>query len=810
MSARRSRSQRTRARDSERDLAPAGPAARRVSRSAIIAGIAGVSLLAVAAYFLLQSSRALLPFPQPPRSLAGGAVSPDDFAGAEACSTCHAAQFDRWQSSTHGRAGGTPAPDHIVAPFDGRPMRFRDATVTPLVDGRGRYVFVIRQDGRPERTLEVDGVIGGAHMVGGGTQGFATEWPDGSRRFLPFEWTRDEGVWFCNTDSRAGRGWLPITPDLALADCGDWTPVRTLGELPRFANCQQCHGSQIHISPAPGRPNRTSYRSLAIDCEACHGPARRHADAMATPGNSGTDADIHGTLAAEVMPPSLETLSKDQSLEVCFQCHALKDALQPGYLPGRPLQEHYSTGLALLSEEPVFADGRIRTFAYQQGHLWSDCYLSGSMTCTSCHDPHDQSYRDANGLPLSGRFADGQCTACHASKAVDSERHTKHAAESAGSRCVACHMPYLQEPAVGRALRYARSDHTIPLPRPAFDAALGVEVACAQCHTDRPVDTIGAQVRDWWGTLEPHHPLVAGLASEAVRTNRDSLTALLIRAAPSARTGAPAPPRHIAAEVVALGTLLRDHLEPDSDRLPDRLAERLRAAAADPNPDIAALGLAALHWTRGSDPGVRRFLVERLDSLDLHDTAVRSRWALLLGFLGDNARAAANPRLAATAYRKGLEIRPTDAAILTRLGLAHQMAGDATAALDALERAAAADPMYALAWLNLGVVRTSVGDQAGAAAAYAEALRADSTDAIVWLNLGNIELRAARFESAIDYYRKALAYEPALAPAHFNHARALLSIGRVADARIALRNGLDFDPGNVVARNALAELDTLR
>jgi tetratricopeptide (TPR) repeat protein len=371
-------------------------------------------------------------------------------------------------------------------------------------------------------------------------------------------------------------------------------------------------------------------------------------------------------------------------------------------------------------------------------------------------------------------------------------------------------MPYLQEPAVGTALRYARSDHTIPLPRPGFDASIGIEVACAQCHTDRPVDALQAQTRAWWGTLEPHHPLVAGLASEPVRTNGDSLAALLVRTARSPRDGSPPPPRHVAAEVLALGTLLRDHLEPDRDALPRQLDDRLRHAGGDPHPDIAALGLAALHWTRGDHPASRRFLVERLDSLDRHGSAVRSRWAVLLGFLGDNARAAGTPDIAVTAYRKALEIRPADAAILTRLGLAYNEAGDLGAAVDALQDAIGADSAYALAWLNLGVVRARQGDEAGAAMAYAGTLRADSTDALAWLNLGNIELRARRFDRAIERYRNALTYEPALAPAYFNLARALLSLGRTDDARTALRNGLDFDPDNLPARTALDELDAAR
>lgn len=761
---------------------------RRVPRFAFVVGLA-IPILFVAGFFLIRGRTRPIVFPPPASDSTIAHVGFADFAGADACAECHVEQYQAWQASTHGRAGGTPA-QRTVGPFNGQPIRFRDATVTPIARD-GAYSFVIRQDGRPERTLTVDGVIGGAHMVGGGTQGFVTRWPDGSLRFLPFEWIRDEAVWFCNTDSRLDRGWLPITPDMALADCGDWTPVRALANLPRFANCQECHGSQFDVTTTRGRPNQTRYASLSIDCESCHGPAQRHVDAIAAGG-----AD------RSTIPRSLATRDKDASIQVCFRCHALKDALEPGYLPGKGLEQHYSIGLAFLSDDPVFADGRIRSFAYQQGHLWSDCYLSGSMTCTDCHEPHGQSYRDANGLPLNGRFDDGQCTACHASKAVDVEQHTRHAAGSAGSRCVACHMPYLQEPSVGNAIRYARSDHTIPIPRPAFDASLGVEVACALCHKDRSVDALQEQTRNWWGEIEPHHPLVAGLASSSMMSNRDSLIALLVRTAP----GASDAPRHVAAEIIALGTLLRDHLLPDGAELPGSLDQRLRTAANDANPDIAALGLSALHWSRGNDRTTRRFLAARLDSLPALNHAVRRRWGILLGFLGDQARAAEDPGRAITAYYKALEVLPENADILTQLGLAHLAAGDPPSAMLAFQRALDADPSHTLAWINLGIARGASGDETGAARAYTAALQADSTDALAWFNLGNVELRASRFDQAIAYYRITIRFNPALAPAHFNLARALILLDRPQEAAIALRDGLDFEPGNAAARAALLDL----
>src|SRR3989441_2804093 len=234
---------------------------------------------------------------------------------------------------------------------------------------------------------------------------------------------------------------------MTLAECGDWPPTRVLGDVPRFANCQGCHGSQIHTLYNPtARRYESRFTTLAINCESCHGPGRRHVER--------TSAGQR-LVSADIGMEALATFDKDRSLAVCFRCHALKDNLAPGYLPGMPFDDYYALGFPQLGDRPLHPDGRVRTFAYQETQRYSDCSANGSMRCTDCHDPHSQSYRDVNGTPLQGRTSNGQCTGCHASKGDRLASHTHHPPGSPGSSCVACHMPYLQHPEVGRALRYA-------------------------------------------------------------------------------------------------------------------------------------------------------------------------------------------------------------------------------------------------------------------------------------------------------------------------------------------------------------------
>lgn len=786
---------------------------------------AGVVAIAVIAAVFVRSRRAgedgvEVAFPPwPEQAVETGeatSVAFTDFAGAEACAECHRDQYDAWSSSTHGRAGGDPGEVTLLRAFDGEPIRFRDATVTPRMDD-GAYAFVVAQLGREERVFRVDGVIGGGHMVGGGTQGFVTHYDDGTFRFLPFELVRQEDVWFCNTGTRRNRGWVPITEDMALADCGDWPPVRVLGDVARFASCQGCHGSQITVAPEPGRPHETRLVSLAINCESCHGPGRRHIE-VARSGRIAEEADIG-------MRP-LATLSKDASLEVCFRCHALKDALSPRDLPGEPLDEHYSLALPLLGESPVFADGRIRTFGYQQGHLYSACYRNGSMTCVDCHEPHGQGYRDVQGRPLTGRFDDGQCTSCHASKAVEPERHTHHAPDSEGSRCVACHMPYLQEPEVGTALGYARSDHTIPIPRPEFDAGLGIEVACQSCHVERDIATLQTDVDRWWGGLKPQPPVVARLAvadtaaagapgtrARGADTGADVVAGGSAEIGPSSQElvelALDTAAQHDIARFTALGELVERISRPGAGEIDDATAQRLRQLAADTDDDITAAALAALHHARGSNPETRRFLVETIERLGERERRVRLRWAVLLGFLGDQQREAGEATAAIATYRKALEVRPGHAATLLSLGLAYAASGNYAAAENAYRQSVARDSTSSPAWVNLGIARAARGDAAGTIAAYRDAIAANGYDPLPHFNLGNVYLRGGEPRQAVEHYRRAASLDPSLAPAHINLARALVALEDLPAARDALQRGIEFDPDNVEANQALQEIERI-
>ena len=440
-----------------------------------------------------------------------------------------------------------------------------------------------------------------------------------------------------------------------------------------------------------------------------------------------------------------------------------------------------------------FADGRTRSFAYQEGHLASDCYLNGSMTCVDCHAPHTQRYRDVNAVPLPGRFSDGQCTSCHASKAEPLQRHTKHAPASAGSRCVACHMPYLQQPNVGRRIRYARSDHAIPIPRPLYDTRLGVETACQQCHRGRTAEQLQAQVTAWYGELKPHLAVVSGVL--AADTLRDAAAAVRAVLSPVIRQPI--------ADVTGLAILLQRFATPYGSTLDADAVAGLERLAETADPDVRALALATLHLGRGSDPKVRRFLTRQIRALGTSDAVIRDRWVWVLVVRGDGYLAGGDYRSALAAYGRAQELKAEDPTVLRRLGVAHMRLKDYAAAIEFFRRSLALRADQPQVQIELGFALLQLGDLDGSEAAFRAAIALSPQDPGGYANLALVQLRRGTVLPAIEALKQALDMDPGLAEAYFLLGRAYGTLGRFDEAEAALRHGLEFDPRNAAARQML-------
>ena len=351
---------------------------------------------------------------------------------------------------------------------------------------------------------------------------------------------------------------LEMIPFLYLIDEARWIP-RDMGFLSphgkRLAGrdwntgCIQCHTTQPQPRMLDG-PNRldTHVAEFGIACEACHGPGAEHVALNRDPQRRYA---LHLASGADESIVDPGRLDHRRASEVCGQCHSYWRATPESYFDARTRGFQYRPGddlsqtkeVALRSTpSPVTAaadapsewerlqddsrwwsDGMVRGSGREFGALLeTPCFQRGDLSCLSCHSMHQEGNDPrplkewANDQLGEQMESDQACLQCHQQIESDLEAHTHHAAESSGSRCYNCHMPYTTY-----GLLKAIRSHEIDSPTVAASLETGRPNACNQCHLDQTLGWTAEQLANWYGqpmpALSPEDREVAASVSWLLR-----------------------------------------------------------------------------------------------------------------------------------------------------------------------------------------------------------------------------------------------------------------------------------------------------
>jgi predicted CXXCH cytochrome family protein len=297
------------------------------------------------------------------------------------------------------------------------------------------------------------------------------------------------------------------------------------------SNCVQCHstlGQPAHDEASDRFA--TEAAELGIACEACHGPGGEHIRKHQNPLTRLT-AHLDDEPDASIVNPA--GLSAERASDVCGQCHAyfvprdeavwwqsgFTTSFRPGdaIAPTRILvrapsadQGTHDAPLAHVDAEVAslfWGDGTIRVGGRElNGMRGSACFERGpgkrQISCLSCHsmhqsEPDDQLWNAAD--------PDAPCRRCHETIAARPSEHTHHAADSVGSSCVGCHMPYTSY-ALFRGIR----SHHIDSPSAEANVRTGKPNACNLCHVDRTLRWTAETLSAWYARPTPSLSASAG------------------------------------------------------------------------------------------------------------------------------------------------------------------------------------------------------------------------------------------------------------------------------------------------------------
>jgi hypothetical protein len=167
-----------------------------------------------------------------------------------------------------------------------------------------------------------------------------------------------------------------------------------------------------------------------------------------------------------------------------------------------------------LVTDSFWSDGMIRVSGREyNGLIDSPCFKNAvdarQMSCSSCHtmhkapdDPRTTSEWADTHQVSAGMDGNQACLQCHQQLGAKLTAHTQHQANSSGSACQNCHMPYTTYGLL-RALR----SHQISSPTVAASLDTGRPNACNLCHLDKTLQWTSDALARWYRT--PPTPLTA-------------------------------------------------------------------------------------------------------------------------------------------------------------------------------------------------------------------------------------------------------------------------------------------------------------
>lgn len=641
------------------------------------------------------------------------------FLGSNTCGTCHQAELEAWVGSHHAWALKEPTSESVLGDFEG--ARFEHDGVISRFFRKGDRYFVETDgaDGK-RKEFEISYVVGVAPL-----QQYLVELDRGRLQALDIAWDTEHKRWFHlypGTEISAGNGL-------------HWTgPYKNWQ-----ARCAVCHQTDFRKNYEPrARGYQSSWSELTVGCEACHGPGEAHA-AWAER-RAGFDPAGYGDLGPHGLLRPQSSGRQAVVENMCGPCHSRREAASPdSTLPGEPFGDHYN--LMALSDGLYFADGQQQDEVYVLGSFLQSKMHEKGVTCTNCHDPH------------SGRLvAQGNavCTQCHneagrsdfptlKTKDYDSAGHHHHQPESAGARCVSCHMPERNYMVVD-----GRRDHFFRVPDPLLSEKLGSPDACLSCHSDKAASWAAAAIRSWNPGRSAQASPSAELFFQARTQGLDErkLAELVALAQNRSRPG------------IVRATALRDIGD-----------------LADPTTVQSLAGL----LSDGSD--LVRVAAVRL----WRSTSAEDRVAHLQPLLSDktgSVRIAAALELANVAP----EQLPSDRRQALQAALAELRASMAAkadfpegqlaigglamvtrnwdAAQAAFAEATFMDPQLVQAWHARARIAEALGDIAGAAGILSDARGKNPGDAAIASQLANLLMQQGRVAEAIPVLRDAVSAEP--------------------------------------------------
>jgi predicted CXXCH cytochrome family protein len=363
------------------------------------------------------------------------------FVGSPSCQKCHAQIYERWRKTPMANVVRDPRefPDAIIPNLSTNTVSKFSRDDVALVYGslwKQRYFTKKGDDYYPESA----------------------------------QWDVTNHVWRPYFVANGTDWWVPFYPPDNM-------------QRPTGPTCDGCHSVNYDI-------RTKQVTEWNVGCERCHGPGSVHAE--------------HPTRGNILNAARMEYV---QAGDTCIQCHSQGRPLTSpiegkyydwpvGYQVGSNLRDFWKLEEHTLGETTFthYADGTAHKNRMQGNDFVQSVMYRRGVTCFSCHDAHGtENYAQLRKPP------DQLCLQCHGPLSMNGprtatlEEHTHHKKGSAGSSCIACHMPKIATTIADIKVRA----HTFAFITPAMTDKYKIPNPCTSCHADKTTAWASEALRRW-------------------------------------------------------------------------------------------------------------------------------------------------------------------------------------------------------------------------------------------------------------------------------------------------------------------------
>ena len=397
---------------------------------------------------LVTFIRSMHPLSPQEESLQQATIAMAHYVGSQACAKCHQDIYERWKK--------TPMANVVRDPREHPEAIIPDLATNTLAKFTKDQVAFVYGSLWKQRYFT---------QVGDDYFPLAAQWDVGNHAWRPYHVPDQGGDW-----------WAAFYPSDNMQ--------RPTGPL-----CDGCHsvGYEIHTKQVA---------EWNVGCERCHGPASEHV--------------AHPARGNVVNPAEMNSVAAN---DTCIQCHS------QGQPPSNPIEGKYydwpvgyNVGLRLVDYWKLedctlgqtsffyFPDCTAHKNRMQGNDFSQSLMYRRGITCFACHDVHGTSNYAQLRKPASQI-----CLDCHGPSTPNGprtatlEQHTHHKEGSAGSECVACHMPAIETEGVPGAFVHA---HTFRFITPAMTDKYNIPNACTSCHKEKST-TWAAEAMKGWAEASP-------------------------------------------------------------------------------------------------------------------------------------------------------------------------------------------------------------------------------------------------------------------------------------------------------------------